>query len=620
MITTSRLSSEDIYLFHEGRQFRLYRHLGAHLEADGAWFGVWAPNAERVEVVGDFNWWQPEEGRLERLDASGIWQGWVSGARAGQYYKYRITTADGQLLEKADPMALASEILPGTASVLTDLNYQWGDEQWMANRASHNALNAPWSIYELHLGSWQGPNLGYSELAERISRHVEELGFTHVELMPIMEHPFYGSWGYQVSGYFAPTSRYGTPQQLMELIDHLHQRGIGVILDWVPAHFPADQHSLAGFDGTAIYEHPDPQRGFHPDWKSCIFDYGRPEVRSFLTSSALFWLDHYHVDALRVDGVASMLYRDYSRNAGEWEPNHCGGRENLEAVDFLRQLNTAIYQEYPDVQSIAEESTAWPMVSRPVESGGLGFGLKWDMGWMHDTLAYFEQDPVHRRYHHDQLTFRSVYAHTENFVLPLSHDEVVHGKGSLLSKMPGDRWQQLANLRLLFAYMYAMPGKKLLFMGAEVGQENEWDHHGSVEWWLNESIGHAGMGGWLADLNRLYRAEPALYRQDFEPDGFRWVVSDDADQSVLSFLRLGEGRQLLAVFNFTPVPRSNYRLGVPEGGEWGELLNSDAEIYGGSGMGNLGAVWAGDEPCHGFSHSLELTLPPLGALFFRTAM
>jgi 1,4-alpha-glucan branching enzyme len=603
-------------------QLRLYDKLGSHPSSEGTSFAVWAPHAERVSVIGDFNEWDPTADPLRREGDSSIWQGRVAGAGHGQRYKYQITgPGSGLVADKADPMAFWAETPPRTASIIWDLSYGWGDSEWMGGRMERNSLQAPWAIYELHAGSWthlvqDGRGLGYRELAQRLADHVERLGFTHVELMPLMEHPFYGSWGYQVTGYFAPTSRYGTPQDLMRLVDHLHQRGIGVILDWVPSHFPSDPHGLARFDGTPLYEHPDPRRGFHPDWQSCIFDYGRPEVSRFLISSALFWLDRYHVDALRVDGVASMLYLDYSRREGEWEPNQFGGKENLEAVEFLRQLNTTVYEAYPDAQTIAEESTAWPMVSRPVYMGGLGFGMKWDMGWMHDTLSYLAHDPIHRKYHHNQLTFRGLYAFSENFVLPLSHDEVVHGKGSLLEKMPGDHWQQLANLRLLLGYMYASPGKKLIFMGAEIAQEREWNHDQSVDWYLAERPEHAGISRWLGDLNRLYREEPALHQGDFDPQGFQWVDAGDAEQSVLGFLRLAGEQVILAICNFTPVTRFDYRVGVPHGRTWRELLNGDAREYGGSGQGNQGAVEAEEIPWHGRPWSLKVTLPPLATVFF----
>jgi 1,4-alpha-glucan branching enzyme len=575
-----------------------------------------------VSVVGDFNGWRP--GRtplLARYDSSGIWEATVAGVGAGTLYKYHVVARDGAAVDKCDPYAFRSETPPRTASVVWDLDYAWQDQEWLQRRAAANGLAAPWSIYEVHLGSWRrvpeehNRSFNYRELAHALADYVQDLGFTHVELMPVMEHPFYGSWGYQVTGYFAPSSRYGTPQDFMYLIDYLHRRGIGVILDWVPSHFPSDAHGLARFDGTYLYEHEDPRQGFHPEWNSSIFNYGRAEVRNFLASSALFWLDVYHADALRVDAVASMLYLDYGRRAGEWIPNRFGGHENLEAVEFLKQLNLAVYRDHPDTQTIAEESTAWPMVSRPTYLGGLGFGLKWNMGWMHDTLSYLQQDPVHRKYHHSRLTFSLWYAFTENFVLPLSHDEVVHGKGALIGKMPGDEWQQFANLRLLFGYMWAHPGKKLLFMGGEFGQRREWQHEESLEWHVLGYPLHAGVQHWVRDLNRLYRATPALHEQDFSEAGFRWIDCDDADESVISFLRQSrDGGLVLVVCNFTPVPRDSYRLGVPRAGRWHERLNSDASDYGGSGRGNLGALETDAIAAHGHAHSLNLRLPPLAVL------
>jgi len=623
------LTEDDLYLFNEGSHIRLYRKLGAHLlehggEA-GCAFAVWAPNAREVSVVGDFNGWDESENRLSPRGNSGIWEGFIAGVEAGARYKYRIVSRErGYVGLKADPFGARHEIPPATASVVWDLSYEWGDEDWMASRADVNALDAPISVYEVHVGSWRRPDdpdrefLSYLELAEALADYMVEAGFTHVELMPVMEHPFYGSWGYQTSGYFAPTSRFGSPQDFMALVDHLHGRGIGVILDWVPSHFPTDAHGLGYFDGTHLFEHSDPREGFHPDWASYIFNYGRHEVRSFLLSSALFWLDLYHADGLRVDAVASMLYRDYSRKEGEWIPNEYGGRENLEAIAFLRRMNEEIYRHYPDVQTVAEESTAWPMVSRPTYLGGLGFGMKWDMGWMHDTLRYVSHEPIHRSYHHHDLTFRMIYAFNENFMLPLSHDEVVHGKGSLLSKMPGDAWRKRANLRMLLGYMFAEPGKKLLFMGGELGQWGEWDHEGTVAWHLLESAGHAGIHRWVADLNRLYRSESALHALDFDGRGFEWIEANDGARSVLAFLRKdGHGGQVLCVLNATPVPRENYRVGVPTGGWWTELLNSDAEVYGGGGMGNLGRVDAAPIPYHGRFHSLSLVLPPLSVVFLR---
>ncbi len=617
------ISELDLYLFREGTHTRLYEKLGAHPQEEGTRFAVWAPHAAAVRVMGDFNGWDPEADPLEPLGDSGIWVGVVRSARPGHRYKYRVVPRGGAPpLDKADPFAFWSEPPPGNASVVWDLTYVWADGRWMAERAVRNALDAPISVYEVHLGSWRrrddGRHLTYRELAPRLAEYVREQGFTHVEFLPAMEHPFYGSWGYQITGYFAPTCRYGTPQEFMELVDTLHQHGVGVFLDWVPSHFATDPHGLARFDGTALYEHPDPRRGWHPDWGSAIFDYGRPEVRSFLLSSAHFWLDRYHADGLRVDAVASMLYLDYSRREGEWLPNEYGGRENLDAIRFLRQLNESVYRDFPGAQTVAEESTAWPMVSRPTSAGGLGFGLKWDMGWMHDTLRYLARDPVYRKYHHQELTFRMLYAFSENFLLPLSHDEVVHGKRSLLEKMPGDDWQKFANLRLLLGYQYAQPGKKLLFMGGEIGQRREWDHEGSVDWHLLADPRHAGIQRWVRDLNRLYRTEPALHELDCEPEGFEWVDPDDRESSVLSFLRrAGGGRQVAVVCNFTPVPRQDYRVGVPEPGRWEEVLNSDAREYGGSGWGNFGGVRAEPVPRHGRPYSLRLVLPPLAVLFLR---
>jgi 1,4-alpha-glucan branching enzyme len=622
------LTEHDIYLFREGTHVRAYEKMGAHPVTApdgtrGTQFAVWAPNAAAVSVVGDFNGWSPNRHPLEpRADSSGIWSGFVRDVRPGALYKYHIVSRNaGYSVGKADPFAFFCEPPPRTASVVWDLSYEWGDAAWMERRAAANAIDAPWSIYEMHLGSWRrvpeehNRSLTYRELAHAVGDYVTQMGFTHVELLPVMEHPFYGSWGYQVTGYFAPTARYGTPQDFMYFVDHLHRRGIGVILDWVPSHFPADEHGLAYFDGTHLYEHADPRQGFHPEWNSSIFNYGRAEVRNFLASSALFWLDVYHVDALRVDAVASMLYLDYGRRAGEWIPNHFGGHENLAAVEFVKQLNLAVYRDHPDTQTIAEESTAWPMVSRPTYLGGLGFGFKWNMGWMHDTLKYMQLDPIHRRFHHNQLTFSIWYAFTENFLLPLSHDEVVHGKGSLLGKMAGDEWQQFANLRLLFGYMWTHPGKQLLFMGGEFGQKREWQHDESLEWHVLQYPLHAGVQHWVRDLNQVYREFPALYQLDFSQDGFAWVDCNDSDNSTLAYLRKGRGGETaLIVCNFTPIPRQNYRIGVPLGGRWRERLNSDAQEYGGSGMGNLGFIEAAPLPSHGYFHSLSLTLPPLAAL------
>jgi len=621
------LTEQDIYHFREGTYFRAYERLGAHtFERDGrpaTHFAVWAPNASAVSVVGDFNGWQRRRDPLTpRHDSSGIWEGTIEGVAPGALYKYHVVASDGHgAADKADPYALRAELPPRTASVVWDLDYEWHDEAWMRARAGANSLSAPWSIYEVHIGSWRripeegNRSLNYRELAHALADYLAATGFTHVELLPVMEHPFYGSWGYQVTGYFAPSARYGTPQDFMYFVDYLHQHGIGVVLDWVPSHFPTDEHGLARFDGTHLYEHADPRQGFHPEWMSSIFNYGRAEVRNFLASNALFWLEKYHVDALRVDAVASMLYLDYARRAGEWIPNRFGGRENLDAVEFLRQLNLAVYRDHPETQTIAEESTAWPMVSRPTYLGGLGFGLKWNMGWMHDTLKYFQQDPVHRKYHHSRLTFSLWYAFTENFVLPLSHDEVVHGKGSLIGRMPGDEWQQFASLRLLFGYMWTHPGKKLLFMGGEFGQRREWQHEESLEWHVLGYPLHAGVQRWVRDLNHLYRRTPALYELDFSDAGFSWIDCDDADESVISFLRRDRsGGVAVVACNFTPVPRERYRIGVPHGGRWHERLNSDAADYGGSGQGNLGALDAAQLPSHGHGFSLHLRLPPLAVV------
>jgi len=627
MIASSLLTPFDIHLFNEGTHSHLYEKLGAHLSKDpeGAWFAVWAPNADAVSVIGDFNGWNRTANMLVPREQSGIWEGFIPDVKNGALYKYHVhsrITRSGA--DKADPYAVYAEQPPRQASIVWDLDYDWDDRDWMSGRSRANGRQAPWSVYEVHLGSWmrvpEEDNrwLTYRELAPRLADYAHRLGFTHVEFMPVMEHPFYGSWGYQVTGFFAPTSRYGTPQDLMFLVDHLHQSGIGVILDWVPSHFPSDEFGLQNFDGTHLYEHADPRLGVHPDWGSSIFNYGRNEVRGFLLSSALSWLNRYHVDGLRVDAVASMLYLDYSRKAGQWLPNKFGGKENLEAVDFLRRFNIEVYKEQPDVQTIAEESTSWPLVSRPTYLGGLGFGMKWDMGWMHDTLAYIEKDPVHRRFEHHHLTFRMLYAFSENYMLPLSHDEVVHGKGSLLSKMPGDDWQKFANLRLLLAYMYAMPGKKLLFMGAEFGQWREWNHDESLDWHLVDQPMHDGVSRWTGDLNRLMRDEKPLHELDFDPAGFSWIDGTDAEQSVISFIRRSsEDEMIVAAFNFTPVPRQNYQIGAPVPGRWLEVLNSDAPIYGGSGQGNLGGVDAAPIPRHGHLHSLNLTLPPLGALFLK---
>jgi len=626
------LTEDDLYLFNEGSHFRLYEKLGAHLLTtedgqEGAYFAVWAPDAEQVFVIGDFNGWDKASHPLYSQGQSGIWERFIPGVGKGALYKYRINSRyRGYKVGKADPYAFYNEIPPKTASVVWSLEYSWGDQEWMKKRHERNTLDAPIAIYEVHLGSWKrvpaenNRSLTYRELAPQLTEYVKQMGFTHVEFLPVMEHPFFGSWGYQITGYFAPTSRYGTPQDFMFLIDYLHQHDIGVILDWVPSHFPTDEHGLGFFDGTHLYEHAYPQKGFHPDWRSYIFNYGRNEVQSFLLSNAFFWLDKCHVDGLRVDAVASMLYLDYSRKEGEWMPNKYGGRENLEAIAFLRRFNEEVYKSYPDVQTIAEESTAWPMVSKPTYVGGLGFGIKWDMGWMHDTLVYITKDPIYRKYHHNDLTFRMLYAFTENFILPLSHDEVVHGKSSLLGKMPGDDWQKFANLRLLLGYMYAQPGKKLLFMGAELGQWREWHHDESLDWHLLEYQRHTEIKKWVEDLNRLYRSEPAIYELDCEPAGFEWIDGSDVKHSVISFTRKGKstGDIVLIVCNFTSMTHFNYKIGAPRGGSWMEVLNSDAKQYGGSGQGNLGGVKAATVPWHGRPYSLNITVPPLATVFFKS--
>jgi 1,4-alpha-glucan branching enzyme len=620
----SLIGDHDLHLFNEGTHLDLARRLGAHvMTADGeagTAFAVWAPNARGAAVVGDFNGWDASRHRLAPRGSSGIWEGFIPAVGHGEVYKFALDTEHGTLF-KADPFAAFSEQPPRTASRVWDLGHRWQDDDWMAGRADGGGLADPVTIYEMHLGSWRRrPEEGdrpltYLELAEILPGYVRDLGFTHVEFLPVMEHPFTGSWGYQTTGYFAPTSRYGTPQEFMRLVEALHAAGVGVILDWVPSHFATDPHGLALFDGTHLFEHADPRQGFHPDWGSYIFNYGRNEVRSFLLSSAMHWLDRYHADGLRVDAVASMLYLDYSRSEGQWVPNRHGGRENLEVIDLLRHLNAAVYERHPGAQTYAEESTAWPMVSRPTYLGGLGFGYKWDMGWMHDTLAYMEHDPIHRSHHHGQLTFRGLYAFSENYVLPLSHDEVVHGKRSLISKMPGNAWQQRANLRLLLGYMYGVSGKKLLFMGAEIGQWREWNHDTSLDWHLLDDPAHESISRWVGDLNRCYASTPALHELDADPSGFEWVHAHDAAAGVLVFLRRSsDGGMVLCAYNFTPVLRPHYRVGAPAGGRWRELLNSDAAVYGGSGAGNMGGLDAQDEPLHGRSHSLSLTLPPLGCV------
>ncbi len=617
----------DIHLFNEGTHRQLHRHFGAHPVDEGVRFAVWAPAAEAVHVVGDFDDWSGEAA-LTPQGSSGIWSGTVAAAGIGTTYRYRITAPGGNRVDKSDPVGAAHHPAPSIDSYVADLDHQWHDDQWMLQRGARNSLAAPMSIYEMHLGSWgrtvtdgrRFPN--YRDLADPIADHCLAHGFTHVEFLPLMEHPFYGSWGYQTTGYFAPTSRFGSPTDLMSMVDRLHQRGIGVIFDWVPSHFPTDAHGLAEFDGTHLYEHADPRQGFHPDWNSAIFNYGRNEVRSFLISSAMCWLDRFHADGLRVDAVASMLYLDYSREEGEWIPNRYGGRENIEAIDFLRELNEAVYAEHPDIVTHAEESTAWPGVSRPTYLGGLGFGGKWDMGWMHDTLQYMRRDPVHRRWHHGEVTFRSVYMGSEHYVLPLSHDEVVHGKGSLLDKMPGDDWQQFANLRLLYAMQWFQPGKKLLFMGGELATRWDWSHDGTLDWSLHDIPMHQGVRQLVADLNALYRDEPSMHLGDTVVDGgagMRWVEAHDADRSVFAWLRTDPAdreRPVLVVINATPSPQYHYRLGVPQAGRWVELINTDADVYGGSGMGNFGGVTAAPLDSHDQHQSVVIDIPPLAAIAF----
>ncbi|MBI4309412.1 MAG: 1,4-alpha-glucan branching protein GlgB [Candidatus Omnitrophica bacterium] len=625
------ITDHDVYLFKEGNHFKLHEKFGSHpMVVDGVagvHFAVWAPNARAVSVIGNFNHWDRQAHPLNcRWDSSGIWEGFVPGLGQGELYKYFIVSnKDFYQVEKQDPFAYFNEEPPRTASIVWDLEYAWGDARWMKERHSRNSLQAPFSIYEMHLGSWRrvveegNRPFSYRELAKHLVPYLKEMGFTHVEFLPVMEHPFYGSWGYQTLGYFSPTSRYGNPQDFMRLVDCLHQNGIGVILDWVPSHFPSDEHGLVYFDGTHLFEHADPKKGYHPDWNSCIFNYSRNEVREFLISGALFWLEKYHIDGLRVDAVASMLYLDYSRKPFEWIPNQYGGRENLDAIYFLRRLNETVYANFPDVQMIAEESTAWGGVSRPVHTGGLGFGMKWNMGWMHDTLVYMTKDPIYRKYHHNDLTFSFYYAFTENFLLSLSHDEVVHGKGALAAKMPGDDWQKFANLRLLLGYMFAHPGKKLLFMGQELAQWEEWRHEKSLDWHLLAYAPHQGIHQWVKDLNKLYTSEPALYQCDFTPDGFEWIDLNDYNQGVISFVRkTSDGKsKIMAVCNFTPMTWHNYHVGVPQAGLWREILNSDAAIYGGGSQGNLGGKEAMKIGFHGRPYSLALTIPPLGILFLK---
>ena len=624
------LGELDLHLVSEGRHEELAEVLGAHERTvdgrSGASFAVWAPSARGVAVTGDFNLWDDRSHPMRSLGSAGVWELFVPGVSAGTHYKFAVRDQQGRLHLKADPVAGEAERPPATASIVTRSEHRWADDRWIRSRAAANPYREPISIYEVHLGSWRlnslegNRSLTYLELADELGAYVLDLGFTHVELLPVMEHPFAGSWGYQTSGYYAPTSRFGTPDEFREFVDRLHQIGLGVILDWVPAHFPRDDFALARFDGTALYEHADPRRGAHPDWGTLVFNYDRPEVRNFLVANALYWLRSFHTDGLRVDAVASMLYRDYSRRPGEWIPNEFGTNEDLGAIGFLRELNEVTHGRVPGVLMAAEESTAWPGVSRPTTAGGLGFGFKWNMGWMHDTLAYLRHDPVHRSYHHDQLTFGLLYAYSENFILPLSHDEVVHGKGSLLAKMPGDRWQQFANLRALFSYMWAHPGKKLLFMGAELAQDREWSHDRSLDWHLLSNSGHAGVQALIRDLNRIYRSEPALWEGDFDPSGFTWLEANDAASNVLAFARRGAtGRPVVCVCNFSAVPREGYRIGLPAGGRWSELLNSDAAAYGGSNTGNAGTITAEEKPWNDQPWSAALTLPPLGVIWLVPA-
>jgi 1,4-alpha-glucan branching enzyme len=595
----------------------------------GTFFAVWAPNAASVSVIGNFNGWNKDAHHLKRReDESGIWQGFIPGIEKGEAYKYFIKSQHNNYsVEKADPVAFYSEQPPKTASIIWDYHYNWNDQNYMETRGEKNALDSPFSVYELHLESWRrkpeegNRALTYSELAEELAAYVKDMGYTHVELMPVTEYPFSGSWGYQVTGFFGPTSRFGTPDDFMYFVDYLHQNDIGIIMDWVPSHFPGDQHGLHFFDGTYLYEHQDPRKGYHPDWNSYIFNYGRNEIRNFLISSAHSWMERFHIDGIRVDAVASMLYLDYSRKEGEWIPNEHGGRENLEAIQFMRDLNESLYTKFPDIQTIAEESTAWPMVTRPVYTGGLGFGMKWNMGWMHDSLSYFAHEPIHRSYHHNQITFSIMYAFNENFMLSLSHDEVVHGKGSLINKMPGDDWQKFANLRMLFGYMFAHPGKKLHFMGMELGQWKEWNHESSLDWHLLDYESHRGLQFFMKDLNSVYRRFPALYENDFSGEGFKWIDANDSKNSILSFIRYDKKKEhpVIVVVNLTPVPRQNYRIGVPNDAKWLEILNSDATQYGGSGQGNFGGVAANPVPYHDEDQSINIMLPPLSVVMFAAA-
>ena len=619
------LTDFDIYLFKSGKHYKLYEKLGAHvihsLDHKGTYFAVWAPNARAVSVLGNFNHWQDKDHQLNpRWDESGIWEGFFTDIDHGEAYKYGIHSNTGGYVVKSDPFSSFCETPPKTASIVWETKYEWKDDAWLAQRKSQAGKAKPYSIYEVHYGSWKrksedgNRSLNYPEMANQLVHYVHDMGFTHVEFLPLMEHPFFGSWGYQLTGYYAPTSRHGSPEDFKYMIDCFHRAGIGVILDWVPSHFPGDEHGLYKFDGTYLYEHEDPRKGFHPDWKSYIFNYGRNEVRSFLISNAVFWLDRFHIDGLRVDAVASMLYLDYSRNAGEWIPNNFGGNENIEAITFLKEMNEVVYGHFPDVITIAEESTSWTGVSRPTYLGGLGFGQKWMMGWMHDTLKYFKLDPIYRRYHQNEITFGIMYAFTENFMLPLSHDEVVHGKGSLLGRMPGDEWQKFANLRLLLSYMFMHPGTKLLFMGGEFGQSAEWNHDGSLDWHLLQYNLHAGVQKLTRDLNAFYKSHPALYKHQFDHKGFEWIDYSDNNNSVISFQRNGDNKEemLIIACNFTPEARHHYRVGVPYRGTWVEIFNSDDQKYSGSGLINVGSLMTSPVKFHGRDYSISLTLPPLG--------
>ena len=631
VIAHSLFSDFDINLFKSGKHFRLYEKFGSHPTVldgvKGTYFAVWAPSAKSVSVIGDFNYWSGDEHKLYvRWDSSGIWEGFIPGIGKGNLYKYKIVSNNNDIItEKADPYAKRCEHPPKTASVIWKDDYDWKDELWLEKRKQHNAINAPFSVYEVHLGSWRrkyednNRSLSYVELADELVSYVKEMNFTHVELMPVMEYPYDPSWGYQITGYYAPTSRFGYPEEFKLLIDTFHKNDIGVILDWVPSHFPEDAHGLGFFDGSNLYEHPDRKKGYHPDWKSLIFNYERNEVRSFLISNAVFWLDQYHIDGLRVDAVASMVYLDYSREHGEWEPNIYGGRENLAAISFLKELNQEVYASYPDVQTIAEESTAFPMISRPTFVGGLGFGMKWMMGWMNDTLAYFKKEPIYRQYHQNDITFSLTYSFTENFMLPLSHDEVVYGKKSITGRMPGDEWQTFANTRLLYSYMFTHPGTKLLFMGNEFGQHTEWNFQGALDWYVLEYNFHSGLQKLVSDLNKLYKNSPALYEKQFEPDGFEWISYDDHKNSVMSYIRKGnnENNLLIVVCNMTPIPRENYRIGLPKKGKLVQLFNSDDKIYGGAGMSNTKTITIETKDWNLKQFSAEITVPPLGVVIFE---